>query len=145
MSDKNSTAPCGATSNTIAEFRRARAVENRSAEGVTDSPSRVEADPIHTTKYVPDYPAQRRLYAIIDSVTDTIVGGVQIHINDASALRTLYDVVHADTAVRKHPLDFDLWMIGMLTNDHRVVPNKVKIVSGAQIDAMANPPQKETK
>jgi len=145
MSDKNSTAPSGATSNTIAEYRRARAVENRSAEGVTEVPSRVEADPIQTTKYAPDYPGQRRLYAIIDSVTDTIVGGVQIHINDASALRTLYDVVHADTAVRKHPLDFDLWMIGMLTNDHRVVPNKVKIVSGAQIDAMANPPQKETK
>jgi len=145
MPDKNSTAPSGAMSNTIAEYRRAVAVENRSAEGVTDSPSRVEADPIHTTRYTPDYPAQRRLYAIIDSVTDTIVGGVQIHINDASALRTLYDVVHADTAVRKHPLDFDLWMIGTLTNDHRVVPNKVKIVSGAQIDAMANPPQKETK
>lgn len=88
---------------------------------------------IHTTHYADREPPIRQLYAIIDSVTNSIIGGVQLHMNNASAIRTLYDVATGDTMLNKHPLDFDLWLLGALGNDHRLNTNLTKIISGAQI------------
>lgn len=106
----------------------------RSAE--TAPASHRSADRIHTTNYNRQAPAVRRLYAIVDNVTDTIIGGIQTHLNAASAIRTLHDLATSDTMVAKHPLDFDLWVLGSLTNDHRLIPDKARIISGQQINAL---------
>lgn len=92
--------------------------------------------PIHTTDYRRNLSSVRQLYAIIDSVTDTLIGGIQVHLNDQSAIRTLYDIAMGDTMVNKHPLDFDLWRLGALGQDHRINANLVRITTGAQIETM---------
>lgn len=94
------------------------------------------ADTIHSTNYADREVPVRQLYAIIDSVTNSIIGGIQLHMNNQSAIRTLYDIATADTMVNKHPLDFDLWLLGALGNDHRLNNNLTRIVSGAQIETM---------
>lgn len=94
------------------------------------------AERIHTTNYADREVPIRQLYAIIDSVTQSIVGGIQLHMNTASAIRTLYDIATGDTMVHKHPLDFDLWLLGALGNDHRLNSNLTRIISGAQIEAI---------
>lgn len=96
---------------------------------------RPSADRIHTTDYNPAIlPHVRSLYAIIDSVTDTILGVIQMHLNAASAIRTLYDLAASpETMINKHPEDYDLWLLGSLTNDHRILPNKMRLITGAQI------------
>lgn len=121
---------------TIQEFRDAL------AQGSASTPDETHvsrsADRIHTTDYTAhQLPAIRSLYAIIDGVTDQIVGGIQLHLNATSAIRTLSDIIaNPETMIHKHPLDFDLWLLGSLTTDHRVRPEKMKIISGAQIQAL---------
>lgn len=99
--------------------------------------NRRKADLPLTTDYTqrPDFTV-RQLYAIIDSVTNSIVGGIQIHLNNESAIRTLYDIALGDTMVNKHPRDFDLYMLGALGSDHRIQNNLTRIISGAQIEAI---------
>lgn len=94
------------------------------------------ADRIHTTHYAERVNPVRKLYAIIDSVTNSIIGGIQIHLNDASAIRTLYDVAAGDTMINKHPLDFDLYMLGALSEDHTLHSNVTRILTGSQINEL---------
>lgn len=104
-------------------------------------PAERSADRLHTVNYDrPNLRGVRQLYAVIDSVTDTIIGGIQLHLNDQSAIRTLYDVAMGDTMVHKHPLDFDLWRLGALGHDHTINPQKERIVTGHQIKALVDGP-----
>lgn len=127
MHDKNSTAPFGATND----------------EEELPLPNR-----IHETDYRQERGRNRTkmLYAIIDKVTNTIVGGILTHLNDQSAIRQLYDIAIADTIVNKHPLDFDLYALGALGEDHQLNANMRRILTGAQIEAIVNAAnQKEPK
>lgn len=97
---------------------------------------------VHTVRASHDLPAMPHVYAIVDSITDQIVGGIQVHLNDASAIRQLMDIAMGDTMLHKHPLDYDLYRLGALTKDHQIVPDKERIVTGHQISAAINPPAK---
>lgn len=86
---------------------------------------------------IPDMPAVRGLYAIVDSVTDQIIGGIQIHLNTQSAVRTIIDILRQpNSTLANHPLDFDLYRLGTLDNAHRVHPNWELILAGTQIKTM---------
>lgn len=127
MQDNNSIAHSENTTDASAPLRSATA---------TDASHR-SAPHIHRINY--DGPASapsdrsKQLYAIIDNVTNEILGGIQIHKNDQSAIRTLYDIATRDTMVNKHPADFDLWLLGAIGTDHRLHENLTRIVTGAQI------------
>lgn len=165
MQNKNSTAPLDATNNHDRRFmsdeergellaeqaKRINARINALAEtqgsastpGETDA--RRSADRIDRIDYdEPHRPVQHKsLYAIIDNVTGQIAGGIQLHLNDQSAVRTLVDVAcEANTSVNKHPLDFDLWRLGHLTEYNRIMPEMIKITSGAQIETIIDTHQK---
>lgn len=122
---------------TISEFRRALQHE-RSASTPDDTPVRPSADRrVHTIKYEPFADGDRGLYAVIDMVTNAIVGGVMIHVNTAAAIRTLAEIARADTIVRKNPLDFQLWLLGSISKDHTISPEASEIIlTGEQISAM---------
>lgn len=106
----------------------------RSAE--TAPASHRSADRIPTTDYSDRASTVKMLYVIIDSVTNSPMGGIQIHLNDASALRTLYDIATGDTLVNKHPEDFDLYRLGALGSDRHIYPETVRILTGLQIAAI---------
>lgn len=98
---------------------------------------------VHVTRAPHDLPAMPRVYAIIDSVTDQIVGGLQIHMNDAGAIRQLLDIARGDTMLNKHPLDYDLFRLGELSKDHQIFANKEKIITGEQIEAAIKGPDQD--
>lgn len=100
---------------------------------------------VHTQRAPHDLPAMPHLYAIIDSVTDQIVGGIQIHLNDAGAIRQLMDIARGDTMLNRHPHDYDLYRLGELSKDHQIFAYKERIITGDQIYAALNPPTKEGK
>lgn len=141
MHDKNSTAHSATTNDPpplrSPYLRPAVPIQETLADGVKPGEPR-SADRIHTTDTTrPNLPKVRQIYAIIDSVTDEIIGGLQTHINDQSAIRFLWDVALSEKSiVRNHPLDFDLYRLGALGNDHRIHPNFVRIITGAQIQTM---------
>lgn len=148
MHDTNSKAPSvdtddpyaarHAAENPDSVFRAAQDPINNPRRTSADVRRRPEADSPHTTNYTHNLPAIPQLYAIIDSVTDTIIGGIQVHLNNASAIRTLRDIALGDTMLNKHPLDYDLWLLGSLTPDHRITPGKSRIITGAQIEELVN-------
>lgn len=78
------------------------------------------------------------LYAIIDTTTKQIVGGLQMHRNSASAIRQLADIARGDTIVNKHPLDFELRLLGTIDNNTYSISAELAetIITGDQIAAM---------
>lgn len=100
---------------------------------------------VHVTRAPHDLPAIPHIYAIIDSVTDQMVGGLQVHLNDAAAIRTLMDIASGDTMLNKHPLDYDLYCLGRLSKDHQITADKQRIITGHQIHAFLNPPAQKDR
>lgn len=141
MQDKRSTTRSDNTDKTWQQEERDTQLLEEERDRQRDQHPR-PADNIHTTNYADREPPTRQLYAIIDSVTNSIIGGIQLHMNHASAIRTLYDIAIADTMLNKHPLDFDLWLLGALGNDHRLNGNLTRLVSGAQIEAIVKASKK---
>lgn len=159
MHDRNSSAPSANTNEFLAPSRKTdefaeeheplapdardewlarRAAEiNRRIKAVANRESPAASLPV-TTEYSQTRSNVKQLYALIDNITNTLMGGVQVHLNNASAIRTVYDIATADTLVNKHPLDFDLYLLGSLGDDHRLHNNLTKILSGAQIAEMVN-------
>lgn len=141
MSDKNSSAPSGAMTEeekaNMARFIRSEQ-QNRSASTPDHTPVSRSADRVGNIIANINLPGTRQLYAIIDIITDTIIGGVQVHLNHQSAIRTLYDIAMGDTSIHKHPRDYELWMLGALGADHKLHPRHERIITGDQIDAIVN-------
>lgn len=103
---------------------------HKSAERLTSVPSGVEAD----SPKVPNLPAVRKLYAVIDNVTDQLTGGIQLHVNEQAAIRSFMQVAMAKgNLINSNPRDFDLWSLGSLSVDHRLTPDKQMVLSGTQI------------
>lgn len=83
---------------------------------------------------LPVQPNNGILYAIIDSVADAIVGGIQMHRSDAAAIRAFGDIAAADgTVVNKHPEDYELRRLGYIDTANDVQTDGVAvIITGAQ-------------
>lgn len=65
----------------------------------------------------------KHIYAILDTVTDDIIGGLQLHAHPASAVRTFGDIASdPKTTIAKHPHDFALIALGKLTDEHTLEP-----------------------
>ena len=109
-----------------------------------EPPSSRSADRIHTINYDRKGFAQgeRGIYAIVDTITNTIIGGLQLHINNASAIRLLNDIANSETSLNKNPLDYELRLLGIINNDNTITQNLNEIiVVGDQIAAMIQPRQ----
>lgn len=135
MQDRNSTAPTA----DMNSKHWSKLPDDRSASTPGQTTASRSADRLHVTNYTNPGFANREkgLYAIIDTITNTIVGGIQLHMNTASAIRTLADIATADTNVNKHPLDFQLRLLGTITEDHHISPELGDIILvGEQIAAI---------
>lgn len=86
------------------------------------------------------------IYVIIDSVTNRIVGGLQQHINDKSAIRTVQHILQQESAVvALNPEDFELWQIGSLDEHHHITGERRIILAGTQIETMSNTIRQQQK
>lgn len=78
-------------------------------------------------------PTNGTLFAVLDTVADTIIGGVQLHKHEASAIRSFGDIASMpNSIVALHPADFSLLRLGHLTADNQLVPDYAVILTGAQ-------------
>lgn len=150
MHSRNSTTPLDATVNHdrryMTDAERDDALNARldtinkqigSASSPDDKPVSRSADRIHTVDTTTEH-REPQLYAVIDSVTNQIIGGIQLHLNHASAIRAIRDIALGDTIVQRHPLDFDLYHVGSLTRDNRILPTFARLVTGAQLKAIVD-------
>lgn len=77
-------------------------------------------------------PNNGKIYAILDTVADTIIGGLTIHKHDAAAIRFFADVASMpDSRVGQHPHDYNLMCLGCITTDNTIEADDTLILSGA--------------
>lgn len=58
---------------------------------------------------------QLLIYTVVDHVAREMVGGLQVHRHEATAMRSFVDaVLHPDSRLRLHPEDYSLSLIGYL-------------------------------
>lgn len=93
---------------------------------------------IHNVTPTPIRRGFQGLYVLVDVLTNTRIGGIQLHINHASAVRMLFDVANTPTTgVAKHPHDYELRLIGEVSDDnHDLTPRGEIIITGDQIATM---------
>lgn len=76
----------------------------------------------------------KRIYAIIDTKADALIGGLQLHAHEAAAVRTFGDVAaDPQTMLARHPDDFELVCLGKLNDDHTItaMEQHLVIITGA--------------
>lgn len=72
------------------------------------------------------------IYAVHDTVADIIVGGLQTHRAEASAIRTFGDAASMKgSVVQMHPGDFQLLRLGWINDDHSIEPDAAVVMTGA--------------
>lgn len=84
----------------------------------------------------------KRIYAIIDTLADTLVGQLFIFRHDAPAIRFFSDLISdPQTAIARHPKDHKLVCLGGLTDTNTFVAFDAEdIITGEQWLA-SQPPQ----
>lgn len=86
----------------------------------------------------------RRLIAIIDKVTNDIVGPIMLHRHSAPAIRVFDTVARMDNSqVGQHIQDHELWQLAELDDDTlEITANKILIITGTSW--VASQPPTET-
>lgn len=75
----------------------------------------------------------RGVYAILDIVADDLIGVLQIHKHEASAIRTFGDIANMkDSLLARHPHDFDMIRLGFLNEKHQLIDNYKVVITGKQ-------------
>lgn len=89
--------------------------------------------------------SNRLLIAIVDKATNDFVGQVTTFRNVAVATRHFDDVMRDQqpNAVNKFPKDHDLVLLGEITEDLTILPNKQIIITGEEW--LATEQQRQTK
>lgn len=73
------------------------------------------------------------IYVILDTLSDQVIGGLQLHKHDAVAIRTFGDIAgRQDSVVHLHPADYQLVRLGYLTASNDLEPDRAVIMTGAQ-------------
>lgn len=86
----------------------------------------------------------RILIAIIDTVTNDIVGPVQVYGHPAPAIRMFSDVALDErTSIHQHIKDHILVSLGTLTDELTVEANRVTLITGEQWLAAQAPKENE--
>lgn len=85
------------------------------------------------------------IYAVRDTVADLIIGGLQIHRAEASAIRTFGDAATMQgSVVQMHPADFELVRLGWLLEDNQTLePDFAVVLTGARWLAAQAPAEQE--
>lgn len=85
----------------------------------------------------------KRIYAIYDLVANIIVGSLVLDHSDASVIRLFHDLCQdTNTAVGRHPKDYELRYVGQLANDGQLLPVTPQVVAtGAAWLAAQTPAQ----
>lgn len=90
-------------------------------------------------RFKQDFNPERSIYTILDTVTLQFVGGLQMHRNDQSAIRTLVDIIRTNgNMIAAHPRDFELWRLGTVSEAPYIVPNETLVLAGHQINELVN-------
>lgn len=64
------------------------------------------------------------IYAILDNKAEMLIGGLQLHKAQASAIRSFTDIaLDPKTLINRHPEDFELIELGFLTDNNTIHPN----------------------
>lgn len=72
------------------------------------------------------------IYAILDTVSEQIAGGLYLHKHEAAAVRFYADVAsRPDTLVAKHPQDFNLVQLGYITHENTIIPEYKTVLLGS--------------
>lgn len=60
----------------------------------------------------------KNIYAVYDSVSQTIISALILEASDAPAIRAFYDALrNQGSALAQHPADYDLMLLGSLDMD----------------------------
>lgn len=79
------------------------------------------------------------LYAVLDTITNEIIGGIQLHLNNQSAVRTMEHILkQPNSVVTMNPGDFELWKLGTIDHLNNLLPARDLILSGLQIVTLAD-------
>lgn len=82
----------------------------------------------------------RGLYVILDVLSAQFLGPISVFRSEAAALRFFSDVLRSpDTAVNKHPEDHVLLRLGILTDDHDIIPGRNAVMQGSKLAASFGP------
>lgn len=89
---------------------------------------------------------QQIIYCIYDLIADHIVGQLLTRRHDAAAIRDFADVASdPNTWIAKHPADFELRELGLLTAECAIIPNpsgyRSVITGSAWLAAQSKGPQ----
>lgn len=89
----------------------------------------------------------KTIIAIYDKRAEDIVGILQMHHHEATAVRMFADVAMNETSqIRRHPEDYDLIQLGTLNNDNnRITPEYRVILTGSALFASQAEGPKEVK
>lgn len=123
--------------------RSADRLNHQEIEAVNEIRAALRRPPLHTTNYTQRTftDGHKGIYAIIDTITNTLVGGLQVHLNHQSAMRTMHDIANAQTAVNKHPLDMELRLLATISEQHQIQLEADEVIlTGDQIAAMIQTP-----
>lgn len=75
---------------------------------------------------------KRGLYAIVDHVSQDILGILQIHKHEAAAIRMFTDIAAMpNSQVGLHPADYALVRMGWLNDDLTIAPENTSILEGS--------------
>lgn len=87
----------------------------------------------------------RRLYAVLDTVADAIVGGLLMFPHDAPAVRFFGDLcADPQTGVSRHVEDHSLVCLGAITDENQLVSlDREVVISGSQW--LAAQPKEDTQ
>jgi len=95
-----------------------------------DSPATSPTEPLK------EKPMVRTLYTVRDTLAETILGGIQIFITDAQAIRFFGDIAgDKQTAIARHPHDHELIKLGELDESTGTLTAFVAphvVITGAQ-------------
>lgn len=81
-----------------------------------------------------------KIYAIRDTVAESIIGGLQLHKHDAAAVRTFGDIAaDPQTQLHRHVADFELVCLGRLNGLDEIEADYTVIITGAQWAAAQKP------
>lgn len=89
---------------------------------------------------------QQIIYVVFDLAAEAIFGAVILQSHDAAAIRLFKDLVQDPNiwggSINKHPTDYELRELGLLTAECRIIPNPNNfrtVVTGAAILATMTP------
>lgn len=85
------------------------------------------------------------LYTVLDIISRQLIGGIQLHRHPAAAVRMFTDALKdPKTILAAHPEDFELILVGYMSDDDQTIEPMNAVVLEGRAWAMSQTPPEET-